>query len=77
MRPSRDRLFGMRQRPGHRGLSARLGCRQNERVARGQLELVVAGAVVAMLRAGAASVAVGEGPGHRRDVETFSRSNSL
>ena len=31
--------------------------------------LVVAGAAVAFLRAGASEVIVGEGPGHRRDVE--------
>ncbi len=31
--------------------------------------LVVAGAVVALRRAGAAEVVVGEGPGHRRDTE--------
>ena len=31
--------------------------------------MVVAGAAVAALRAGAADVVVGEGPGHRRDIE--------
>ena len=39
--------------------------------------LVVAGAAVAMLRAGAASVAVGEGPGHRRDIEYLLVSSGL
>jgi len=39
--------------------------------------LVVAGAAVAMLRAGAASVAVGEGPGHRRDIEYLLISSGL
>jgi uncharacterized protein (DUF362 family) len=39
--------------------------------------LVVAGAAVAMLRAGAVSVAVGEGPGHRRDIEYLLVSSGL
>lgn len=39
--------------------------------------LVVAGAAVAMLRAGAASVTVGEGPGHRRDIEYLLVSSGL
>jgi uncharacterized protein (DUF362 family) len=39
--------------------------------------LVLAGATVAMLRAGAASVAVGEGPGHRRDIEYLLVSSGL
>jgi uncharacterized protein (DUF362 family) len=39
--------------------------------------LVVAGAAVAMLRAGAATVAVGEGPGHRRDIEYLLVSSGL
>lgn len=39
--------------------------------------LVVAGAAVAFLRAGAASVAVGEGPGHRRDIEYLLVSSGL
>lgn len=38
---------------------------------------VIGGAAVAMLRAGAASVAVGEGPGHRRDVEYLLESSGL
>jgi uncharacterized protein (DUF362 family) len=38
---------------------------------------VVAGAAVAMLRAGASSVAVGEGPGHRRDIEYLLVSSGL
>jgi uncharacterized protein (DUF362 family) len=39
--------------------------------------LVVGGAAVAVLRAGAASVAVGEGPGHRRDIEYLLASSGL
>jgi uncharacterized protein (DUF362 family) len=39
--------------------------------------LVVAGAAIAMLRAGAASIAVGEGPGHRRDTEYLVVSSGL
>ena len=39
--------------------------------------IVVAGAAVAMLRAGAASVIVAEGPGHRRDIEYLLVSSGL
>lgn len=39
--------------------------------------LVVAGAVVAFRRAGAAGVVVGEGPGHRRDTEYLLTSTGL
>lgn len=39
--------------------------------------LVVAGAAVAILRAGAASVVVAEGPGHRRDIEYLLISSGL
>jgi uncharacterized protein (DUF362 family) len=39
--------------------------------------LVVIGAVVAFRRAGAASVVVGEGPGHRRDTEYLLASTGL
>jgi uncharacterized protein (DUF362 family) len=39
--------------------------------------LVVAGAAAALQRAGAASVAVAEGPGHRRDVEYLLSSTGL
>jgi uncharacterized protein (DUF362 family) len=39
--------------------------------------LVVAGAVVAFRRAGAAMVTVGEGPGHRRDTEYLLTSTGL
>lgn len=39
--------------------------------------LIVAGAAVAMLRAGASSVTVGEGPGHRRDTEYLLVSSGL
>ena len=39
--------------------------------------LVVAGAVAACRRAGAADVVVGEGPGHRRDIEYLLASNGL
>lgn len=39
--------------------------------------LVVAGAVVACRRAGAADVVVGEGPGHRRDIEYLLASTGL
>jgi uncharacterized protein (DUF362 family) len=39
--------------------------------------LVVGGAAVAMLRAGAREVVVGEGPGHRRDVEYLLGSTGL
>jgi uncharacterized protein (DUF362 family) len=39
--------------------------------------LVVAGAAAAMLRAGAGSVVVAEGPGHRRDIEYLLTSTGL
>ncbi len=39
--------------------------------------LVVAGAAVALGRAGAASVAVAEGPGHRRDIEYLLAATGL
>ncbi len=39
--------------------------------------LVVAGAATALLRAGAREVAVGEGPGHRRDIEYLLTSTGL
>jgi uncharacterized protein (DUF362 family) len=39
--------------------------------------LVVAGAAAAMLRAGAREVLVGEGPGHRRDIEYLLTSTGL
>ena len=39
--------------------------------------LVVAGAAVACRRAGAAEVVVGEGPGHRRDIEYLLASTGL
>jgi len=39
--------------------------------------LVVAGAAVACRRAGAAGVTVGEGPGHRRDIEYLLASTGL
>lgn len=39
--------------------------------------LVVAGAAVACLRAGAAEVSVGEGPGHRRDIEYLLAATGL
>lgn len=38
---------------------------------------VVAGAAIALQRAGAASVTVGEGPGHRRDIEYLLASTGL
>jgi len=38
---------------------------------------LVAGAAVALLRAGAASVTVGEGPGHRRDTEYLLTATGL
>ena len=38
---------------------------------------LVAGAAQAMLRAGAASVVVGEGPGHRRDIEYLLTATGL
>ena len=39
--------------------------------------LVVAGAAVAFLRAGASEVVVGEGPGHRRDIEYLLLASGL
>jgi uncharacterized protein (DUF362 family) len=39
--------------------------------------LVVAGAATALLRAGAREVVVGEGPGHRRDIEYLLTSTGL
>ncbi len=39
--------------------------------------LVVAGAAAAMLRAGASQVVVGEGPGHRRDIEFLLGASGL
>jgi uncharacterized protein (DUF362 family) len=39
--------------------------------------LVIAGAIVALRRAGAREVLVGEGPGHRRDVEYLLTSTGL
>jgi len=39
--------------------------------------LVVAGAAVAFLRAGASEVVVGEGPGHRRDIEYLLTASGL
>jgi len=39
--------------------------------------LVVAGAAVAFLRAGASEVVVGEGPGHRRDIEYLLTATGL